>query len=218
MKEKEMNEIISENLQTLMREYKLTQKELSVIAGVSASTVGKWILQKSAPRMGAIQKIADHFDLPKSYILNEKEGNKTNLVAEAQNLYRVNRTTAVPIIGTIACGDPILANENIEEYRYEPTDYLPQGDVFYLRCKGDSMTPTIPTESLVLIRHQTDVESGEIAAVLLNGDVDATLKRVKKQGDNIILLPDNHKHDPIFVNEDNPARIIGKAMRVTHDL
>lgn len=205
----QMKRIISDNLKRLMREYRINQRQLAEIAGVSESTAGKWILQKAIPRMGAIQKIADHFGLPKSYILEERPS----------NLYAVkNEFLYVPVLGRIACGDPILAEENISGYRAEPKDGLPSGDLYYLEAKGNSMEPTIPDGAMVLIRKQPDVETNEIAAVLVNGDTEATLKRVRKQNDVILLMPDNPEYDPIIVNEKNPARIIGKAVRFTRDL
>lgn len=124
----------------------------------------------------------------------------------------------MPVLGRIACGDPILAEENISGYRAEPKDGLPSGDLYYLEAKGNSMEPTIPDGAMVLIRKQPDVETNEIAAVLVNGDTEATLKRVRKQNDVILLMPDNPEYDPIIVNEKNPARIIGKAVRFTRDL
>ena len=75
----------------------------------------------------------------------------------------------------------------------------------------------IPNGSKVLVRQQEDVENGEIAAVLINADTEATLKRVKKQGNTIILVPDNPLHNIIIVDESNPARIIGKAVRTIRD-
>ncbi|SEB16020.1 repressor LexA [Thalassobacillus cyri] len=211
MTDNDMREIISNNLKRILEEYNITQNKLSKIAGVSESTVGKWILKKSAPRMGAIQRIADHFDLPKSYILEEKK--------EIFNIHPLRgESIRIPILGTIACGDPILAEENIEGYRYLPVDQVPSGELFSLTTKGKSMEPTIPEGSEVLIRQQSDVESGEIAAVLVNGDLEATLKRVKKQKDRIVLMPDNNEFDPIFVDEEHPARILGKAVSYTHDL
>ena len=124
----------------------------------------------------------------------------------------------IPLIGDISCGDPITAVENITGYIAEPASRLPSGVLFYLKAKGNSMSPNIEDGSLVLIREQADVENGEVAAVLLDGDTRATLKRVKKDGRNIILIPDNREYPPIIVNQDNPARIIGKAMRVTREL
>ena len=70
---KEIEEVVADNIKRLMNEFNVNQVELSKIAGVSESTVGKWVLKKSTPRMGAIQKISDHFNIPKSYILKEDD-------------------------------------------------------------------------------------------------------------------------------------------------
>lgn len=80
------------------------------------------------------------------------------------------------------------------------------------------MEPKIPNGSDVLIRMQDDVEDGEIAAVLVNGDMEATLKRVKKQGDIIMLVAENNAYAPYIITKDNPARILGKAVGVSFDL
>src|SRR5699024_3968756 len=64
--------VVSDNIQKLLNEYNLSHADLAKIADVSVSTVGKWVLKKAATRMGAIQKISDHFNLPKSYILKEE--------------------------------------------------------------------------------------------------------------------------------------------------
>lgn len=136
------------------------------------------------------------------------------------NLIPISRTSVVriPILGTIKCGQPILAEENITSYREELSDRLPSGNLFYLRSQGDSMLPTIPEGSLVLIREQPTVEYGEVAAVLVNGDTEATLKRVKKQGDIVMLIADNPDYPPYVITKDNPARIIGKAVLVSTEL
>uniref|UniRef100_UPI0035E3EA5C LexA family protein n=2 Tax=Rummeliibacillus suwonensis TaxID=1306154 RepID=UPI0035E3EA5C len=209
MQLKEMEEIISYNIKKLLRDYNINQKDLAKIAGVSESTVGKWVLEKSTPRMGAIQKITDHFGLPKSYILEEQP---TNIIEVSP------QTVKIPILGEIACGDPIYAEENFSGYRYESPDNLPSGRLIYLKAKGDSMEPTIPDGAYVMVREQPEVEYGEIAAVLVNGDTEATLKRVKKQGDIVLLVPDNPTHEPYVITEDNPAKIIGKAIKYTQDL
>lgn len=207
---KPIEEVVSDNIKKILRDHDLNQSDLAKIAGVSESTVGKWVLKKAAPRMGAIEKISQHFGLPKSYIL--KEDSPTNVVEISP------ATVRVPVLGKIACGDPILAEENIKEYRNESPDLLPSGNSFYLEAFGDSMEPTIPNGSLVLIREQPSVEYGEIAAVLVNGNEEATLKRVRKQGNMVMLMPDNPTHDPYIITEDNPAKIIGKAIRVTLEL
>lgn len=207
---KEMERIISRNIKNLLKEYNLNQKDLAKIAGVSESTVGKWVLEKSTPRMGAIQKIADHFGLPKSYILEEQR--PTNIIPTSR------RTVRIPVLGEIACGEPLYVEENFSGYKEEIADFVPNGNVFYLVAKGDSMEPTIPDGAFVLVREQPTVETGEIAAVLVNGNTEATLKRVKRQGDIVILDPDNPAYNPIIITESNPAKIIGKALKYTRDL
>ena len=80
------------------------------------------------------------------------------------------------------------------------------------------MEPTIPNRAFVLVNPQSSVEDGEIAAVLVDGDTEATLKRIKYQNDLVFLMPDNRSYDPIVLSKDFPGRIIGKAIRVSIDL
>lgn len=160
-----------------------------------------------------IEDLASVLNVSPAYLM----GWDTNFIPT--NIISLSPTTVkIPILGKIACGDPITAEENLIGYRYESPDLLPNGKLIFLQAKGDSMEPTIPNGSYVLIREQPDVENGEIAAVLVNGDTEATLKRVKKQGDTVFLMPDNPRHEPYVITSDNPARIIGKAIRFTQDL
>lgn len=122
----------------------------------------------------------------------------------------------VPVVGTIAMGTPITAEENIEGYvsEYFP-GVVPSGELFELHCQGHSMEPTIPDGAMALIRKQPDVEDDEIAAVLIDGE--ATLKRVQHQGGQLILLPDNKDYGAIILNQERPGRILGKLIRYTVD-
>lgn len=203
-----MSAIISKNLKKLLHDYNMEQKTLAKIAGVSESAAGKWILGKSTPRMGAIQKISDHFGIPKSYILNEVPDNIEPLSP---------RTIRIPILGKIACGDPIDSEQNIEGYRYEFAEGLPSGDLVSLVADGDSMFPTIQDGSFVTFKKQSVVEEGQIAAVRFRETGELTLKRVKRQGNMMLLIPDNKDYDTIVVTHDNPADIVGKVVRVTVD-
>lgn len=119
----------------------------------------------------------------------------------------------IPLVGTIACGEPILAEENIEDYVNIPKDMA--GD-FALTCKGDSMiNARIFDGDIVYIRQQDTVENGEIAAVLI--DSEATLKRVRLFDDHISLEPENPMYKPlVYWNEEmNTIRILGKAVAFT---
>jgi repressor LexA len=94
--------------------------------------------------------------------------------------------TQVPLIGSIACGTPITAEQNIERYIGVPAAWRAD---FALTCHGDSMSPTICDGDIVCIRCQPEVEQGEIAAVRIGGE--ATLKHFHRQGDAVMLLADN---------------------------
>ncbi len=127
--------------------------------------------------------------------------------------YKEGRT--VPLIGSIACGVPILADENIEKEVMLPEDISAD---FCLRCKGDSMiNARIYDGDIVFIRKQPMVENGEIAAVLIDDIADvseATLKRVYIYEDKIMLIAENPAYPPmVYSNEDmNSVRIAGKAV------
>lgn len=116
----------------------------------------------------------------------------------------------IPLLGNIACGVPITAEENIEDYVAAPIGCNAN---FALRCKGDSMiNARICDGDIVFIRSQPDCENGEIAAVLI-GD-EATLKRVYKYPDAITLMPENSSYPPlVYRNEElNTIKILGKAV------
>ncbi|MFJ7951287.1 LexA family protein [Lysinibacillus sp. NPDC096418] len=195
--------VFSKNLKYQLNKKGLNQTDMARDLNIPETTVSNWMKASTYPRPDKLQLMADYFKIKRSDLTEEQP---TNLIEMQPNFVKI------PILGTIACGEPILAEQNVESYMYEFADLLPAGNIFALVAKGDSMEPTIPDGSKVLIREQSEVEYGEIAAVLVNGDTEATLKRVKKQGDTIFLMPDNPKHEPYIVNENNPAKIIGKAV------
>ena len=209
--DEDLKVVFGRNLAKFRSLKNISMTELAESIGVSQSTISDWEHGKKMPRSGAIQKIADYFNIEKTDLLIDSS-NPIN------NLAPLTSFVNIPVLGTITCGEPILASENMEGYRQEPTDTLPSGNLFYLRTKGDSMTPTIPENSYVLIKEQPEVEDGEIAAVIVNGDDEATLKRVKHQNGLIMLFADNHNYAPIIITPDVQARVIGKAMKVSFDL
>lgn len=204
---------LANNIRYYRKLNKLTQADLANKLDVAPTAISAWEVGRNKPLMDKIEQMSTLFNVKKSDLLGDEIDTPTNLVP-------ISRTSivSIPILGTIKCGQPILAEENITSYREELSDRLPSGNLFYLRSQGDSMLPTIPEGSLVLIREQPTVEYGEVAAVLVNGDTEATLKRVKKQGDIVMLIADNPDYPPYIITDDNPARIIGKAVQVSVDL
>lgn len=131
----------------------------------------------------------------------------------ATNIFPLPKTKKVPLMGTIACGTPILAVENVEEYIDMDTEIHAD---FALRCKGDSMiNARIFNGDIVYIRQQPTVENGEIAAVLIGStETEATLKRVYHDTEKLRLCAENPQYKDIvfFQEEMNEIRILGKAV------
>lgn len=182
--------------------------ELARRVGSDRSTINRYFKGTRKIAMEEIPKFAEALDVdPVELLIGKDEFSKiTNLKPVSQE------TVRIPVLGEIACGEPLLAMENVESYIYKTKENLPSGKLFALKAKGDSMEPTIPNGATVIIREQPDVESGEIAAVLVNGDTEATLKRIKKQGNSLWLVPDNPKYDFKLVSNEYPVRIIGKVI------
>ncbi|MGX7199192.1 LexA family protein [Enterococcus nangangensis] len=198
-------QILADNLNELLLQKGKTQADVIRDTGFAEATVRSWFNGDKYPRIDKLQALADYFNVSRSRITEER----------TDNLQRVTSLTKIPILGEIACGEPITAEENVEGYMEEITELLPTGNLFYLKAKGDSMAPTIPNGSYVMIRQQPEVEDGEIAAVLVNGDTEITLKRIKHQGNIVMLMPDNTEFNPYIITPDNPARIVGKAVKMS---
>lgn len=133
-----------------------------------------------------------------------------NIVPFPSNLSPAPAFKKVPRIGQIACGVPILAEQNIESYDYVPDSVKCD---FTLVCKGDSMiNARIYDGDVVCIRAQEEVENGEIAAVMIGND-EATLKRIELYSDHIVLKAENPLYKPMVFWEDemNNVRVVGKA-------
>ncbi|AGN35066.1 transcriptional regulator [Bacillus sp. BT1B_CT2] len=204
-----LKEIMANNLKKQLKRKGISQTMMARDLNIPEMTVSNWVKGKTYPRPDKIQLMADYFGITRTQLTEEAPSNLTPLAPQ---------TIPIPVLGTIACGEPILAEENVTEYMYESPDQLPSGNLFYLKAKGTSMEPTIPDGSYVLVREQPEVENGAIAAVLVNGDTEATLKRIKRQGDMVILMPDNPNYSPFIITPDNPARVIGQAIQFTQKL
>lgn len=208
---------VGQKIKMLRKSKGWTQKELAEKLQLAPTAVSAWERDANRPMMDSLAKMSELFDVTIDSFY--PTSNDASIIRETSNLYQVSPITArIPVLGTIACGDPILAEENINDYRTVLAEGLPTGNLFYLEAKGNSMAPTIPNGAMVMIREQPDVENGEIAAVLVNGNEEATLKRIKKQDDMMVLMPDNPNHEPIIVTKNHPAKIIGKAVRFEQDL
>ena len=160
--------LFGSRLRQLRKEDNLTQKELAAKLGLAFSTISMYERGIREPDFETTEAIADYFNVSMDFLL----GKSTNS-ALMGNIIPMPRLNTVPLLGTIACGTPILATENLDGEVSIPEDIKAD---FALRCSGDSMIDArILDGDIVYIRQQPTVDNGEIAAVLI-GD-EATLKK-----------------------------------------
>ena len=147
-----------------------------------------------------------------AYLMGIDTAKEISIPAGFQPLPKRDR---IPRVGQIACGTPILAEENVEAYDEVPSDWHAD---FTLLCQGDSMEPKIKDGDVVAIHSQPMVENGEVAAVLIDGE--ATLKRVFLFDDHIELRAENPTFPTILrIGEDmNTITIEGKAVGLCRKL
>lgn len=178
---------------------------------ISSGSISNWGDGKM-PKVDAVLKLAKHFDVSVGFLLGETD-DPTPAKKLPDNILPMPKMDTVPLIGTIACGEPILAEENLDGEVSVPEHIKAD---FALRCKGDSMiNARIFDGDIVYIKQQPTVQSGEIAAVLVENE--ATLKRVKLFSDHISLEPENPMYRPLVYwgEEMNQIRILGKAVAFT---
>lgn len=194
------------------KELGLTQKEIADMVGVSEGTVSRWESGSIANmRRDRINLYAKALKVRPTFIMTGETEDDMDTDEEQipHGFSPLPETDRVPRIGRIACGTPITAEENIEDYDSIPSSWRAN---FTLICVGDSMLPSVQDGDLVAIRKQPNVENGEIAAVLI--DEEATLKRVYQYPGKLILQPENPSFEPIVLvgDEINRASIEGKAV------
>lgn len=207
MEDYETKQIFARNLSRILSDKGITQAELAELMGVAPSSVSSWCNGEKMPRMKKIEWIARHFNIMKTDLLEE--------LVLPENISLLKKMKKVPLIGQIACGTPILAEENITDYIDLPghirADYA-------LTCKGDSMINAgIQDGDVVYIRKQEVVENGQIAAVVV-GDDEATLKRFYLVDGIVTLNAENPAYEPkIYVGEEvTQIHVVGLAVAFTH--
>lgn len=208
----------SDNLKHLRKEINFTQEELAKALNVTKSRINMYERGEREPNFEMLESIADYFNVDMNYLLGKTDikhlEHQNNIFNKYDNIQPI-KLKKVPLLGNIACGSPILAVENIEDYI--DMDKGIHAD-FALRCKGDSMiNARILDGDIVYIRKQDNIENGEIAAVLIDECTsvsEATLKRVYVYEDKIRLCAENpqYKDRVFFENDMNKVRILGKAV------
>ena len=211
----------SERLKQLMSERNLKQVDVLALTEpitreygvrVSKSDLSQYVSGKTEPKQDKLTVLGKAFNVSEAWLMGYDVPRSRTTVNDAgvpAGFEPLPRMSTVPLVGTIACGTPILAEENIEARIGVPAAWRAD---FALTCKGDSMEPRYQNGDVVCIRVQPEVENGEVAAVLIGEE--ATLKRFYREGDTVTLVAVNPAYPPLVYRgeELNQIRIEGRVV------
>ena len=188
----------------------LTQTELGEKLGVKTNAVSKWECNRVEDiPTSKIKAMAVLFEVPPSYLIDDDSLPPSAAPIDLTSRYRI------PILGRIAAGLPLYAEQNIEGYTL--TDLNGGAEYFALRVTGDSMNAArIEDGDVIIVRRQDEVENGELAVVMV-GDDDATVKRFYSTDSTVTLMPQsrNPAHQPqMYDLKKTKIRVLGKVVKV----
>ena len=197
-------------IKTRRKELGITLEDIGNYVGVSKATVQRWETGSiSNMRRDRIKKLSEILRIAPEILL-EAENTVPELSQPQTALAKI------PVLGTVAAGVPITAQEDIIGWEEVPAQWVKNDTVFALKLKGDSMEPRMAAGDVVIVKKQSDVTSGEIAIVMVDGE--ATCKKVVKHSDGLVLISNNLKYAPKFFTvkdiDDKNITILGKVVEL----
>ena len=204
---------MGERLKELRLKKGATQEEVGKVINVTKPTIMKYEkgLVENLKR-SSIEKLAKYFEVAPSYLMCLDE-NKTDRLG--------NPVTSIPILGTVKAGYDYLAQENWIGTIDVETSLVGNGNEYFaLKVHGDSMSPVLIEDDIVIIKKQNDFENGDIVVAIINGN-EATIKKGKKSDSSILLQPLNSAYEPLIFTYDEmktiPVEIIGIVKHLKRD-
>lgn len=198
---------IKNKIRDLRKENGYTQEEVAYKLGMSTSAYGYYEQGKTVPPLNKLRKLASIYNISISELTGEKS------LEKIPGIKIIKKFVNVPILGEIACGQPMFCEENFEGI-FQIDEDLDKPD-FCLIARGDSMIDAgIHDGDIVFMRKTSVVENGKIAAVYYDEDV--TLKRYYRKGNQVILQPENKFYSPIIIDlyEDIPLQVLGELIGI----
>ena len=193
-------------IKSAREDLKLTKRELAKRIGVHESSINKYEKGLVDIPLSKISELARVLKVTEAYLMGWEEKSEQ----PPQGLQ-------IPVLGTVAAGIPISAVEDILDYEEIPLSWESQGEFFALRIKGDSMQPKMDDGDVVIVRQQSDANSGDTVIALVNGD-DATCKKLQKTENGIMLVSTNPNYLPMFFTnkeiQTKPVVILGKVVEL----
>jgi repressor LexA len=214
MIDSESKKAMARNIQYYLDLQNKDRNDLCRALDLPYTTVSNWLQGVRYPRIDKIEKMAQYFNVPVFCLIDKNVPRKEPPVLKQRK---------IPLLGKVAAGEPIYADDHVEGYEYIDSKYNNDGfEYFALRVSGHSMEPTIKDGDIVIVRQQDTVDSGQIAIVLVAGE-DATAKEVRIDKSGVTLVGHNLAvYTPQFYTNaqviDLPVTIIGLVIEVRHKL
>lgn len=204
-----------EIFELLLEKHHKTVAEICRATGINQSTLSNWKKRRNLLNPKSAQIIADYFGVTLDYLMGKEDSKRLEAYTEAN---KSKKGLVVPVLGRIAAGIPLSAIQDVIGFEELP-EHMNDGvsEYFGLRICGDSMCPRICDGDVIIVRKQADVDSGDIAVVMVNG-CDATCKKVLKSQSGISLMPLNPAFEPMFYSREEistlPVTILGKVVEL----
>lgn len=200
--------VFSKNLRKYMNLYQKSRNDICKDLGFAYTTFTSWETGVNYPRIDKIEMIADYFHIEKSDLIEDKTDKPSSPA----------KGIRIPVLGRVAAGIPIEAITDIEDWEEIPQSMSKTGEYFALKIAGKSMEPRMMDGDVVIVRRQSDVDSGDIAVVLVNGN-DATVKQISKSDAGLTLIGWNPSvYTPRTYNKKEckelPVTILGKVVEI----
>ncbi|MBQ6895722.1 MAG: helix-turn-helix domain-containing protein [Oscillospiraceae bacterium] len=196
---------VNELIKKRRKELNITLEEIGDYVGVSKATVQRWETGGiSNMRQDRIRKLSEILRLEPTAFIGGNSGETSAFVK-------------IPVLGRVAAGVPITAQEDVIGYEKVPAEWVQNSTLFALKLKGDSMEPRMANGDVVIVRKQDNIESGEVAIVMVDNQ-EATCKKVVKHSDGLVLISNNPKYAPVFFTideiEHRPVKILGRVIEL----
>ncbi|WP_301885323.1 LexA family protein [Dialister invisus] len=200
--------VFSKNLRKYMDLYQKSRNDICKDLGFAYTTFTSWETGVNYPRIDKIEMMADYFHIEKSDLIEDKTDKPSSSA----------KGIRIPVLGRVAAGIPIEAITDIEDREKIPQNMAKTGEYFALKIAGKSMEPRMMDGDVVIVRRQPDVDSGDIAVVLVNGN-DATVKQISKSDAGLTLIGWNPSvYTPKTYNKKEckelPVTILGKVVEI----
>jgi repressor LexA len=208
----------SDRIKSLRLQHNLTQNDLAEKIKVNKQTISQYERGVRRPDFDTLNELCDFFNVSSDFLLGKSDVTVRLLDMDSLSLLSDNDRISlgkyrIPVVATVAAGEPIFSEESILEWIDYDKD--PRGEVFGLRIKGDSMIPRISDGDTIVVDKSAVWEDGDIVVVTVNGN-DGTCKRIRKYKDGISLISLNPSYEPMFFTksqvEELPVRVVGRVM------